>query len=92
MFRLILCCFLVVAFCNQADAQLFGRVRSGGHNALVARSGIQPNQIGTHEGVGMSSRSHQDALQNACYYGKRPIASVQYSTRGGMYYAVVRYW
>jgi hypothetical protein len=92
MFRLISCCVLVLLLSNRADAQLFGRIRGSGHNALVAQSGIRPNQVGTHEGVGMSSRSHQDALQSACYYGKRQIASVQYSTRGGMYYAVVRYW
>lgn len=90
MIRFLLCLFAVVLLSGQSDAQFFGR--RAGHNARVARSGIQPNQVGTHEGVGMSSRSHQDALQSACYYGKRPIASVQYSTRGGMFYAVVRYW
>lgn len=61
------------------------------HNAIVRASGIRPHHIGTHEGVGMSTRSYSDAVHNACYWGKRTPVSIQYSKRGNMYYAVVRY-
>lgn len=62
-----------------------------GHRAMVRASGIRPLQVGTHEGVGMSSRSFEAARNNACYWGQRVPLSVQYSKRGGLYYAVVRY-
>lgn len=68
-----------------------GIFRRMGHNGMVAASGIRPNQVGTHEGVGMSKRSYEDARNNACYWGKRRAISVQYSKRGNMFYAVVRY-
>ena len=61
------------------------------HGRLVAASGISPIQHGTYEGVGMSPRSFVDARNRACYWGKRQAISVQYSQRGGMFYAVVRY-
>lgn len=68
-----------------------GGVFSRLHRGMVAASGIRPNQVGTHEGVGMSSRSYEDARNNACYWGKRQALSVQYSKRGNLFYAVVRY-
>ena len=61
------------------------------HGRLVAASGIRTMQHGTHEGIGMSSRSFIDASNRACYWGKRQAISVQYSQRGGMFYAVVKY-
>jgi len=62
-----------------------------GHNAMVRASGIRPKQVGTHEGVGMSTRGYTAARNNACYWGKRQALSVQYSKVGNRYYAVVRY-
>lgn len=62
-----------------------------GHNALVRASGIRPKQVGTHEGVGMSTRSFGDAVRNACYWGKRTPVSIQYNKVGNKFYAVVRY-
>lgn len=70
---------------------LAGHCHAGGHQRLVRASGITPRQVGTAEGVGMSSRSYQDAVQHACYWGKRTPVSIQYSYRNGRYYAVVRY-
>ena len=82
----------IVAFClsvpTQADGGIFRRM---GHQGMVAQSGITPHRVGTHEGVGMSSRSYNDARNNACFWGQRQALTVQYSKRGGMYYAVVRY-
>lgn len=85
--RLLLAVF-VLLFCIAGDAMSAGF----GHRRLVSQSGIRPNQVGTHEGVGMSSISHAHAAQTACYWGKRQVASIQYSQRGGLYYAVVRYY
>lgn len=65
--------------------------QAGGHQRLVAQSGIKPRQVGSAEGVGMSTRSARDAIQNACYWGKRTPVSIQTSFRNGRYYAVVRY-
>jgi hypothetical protein len=65
--------------------------QAGGHQRLVRASGITPRQVGTHEGVGMSTRSYTDARNNACFWGKRTPVSIQYSKQGNRYYAVVRY-
>jgi len=74
---------LIVACCVQpADA---------GHRALVARSGIHPRNVGSHEGVGVSTTGYIAARNSACYWGRRTPLSVQYSKRGNLYYAVVRY-
>jgi len=86
---LVVLCF--VLFCV-VPCEAAGRWRSsGGHSALVARSGIVPHSVGSHEGVGVSSVSFLDARNRACYWGKRTPVSVQYSQRGGLFYAVVRY-
>lgn len=61
------------------------------HSALVSQSGIRPHQMGTHEGVGVSSVSYEAARNKACYWGQRTPVSIQYSKQGSMYYAVVRY-
>lgn len=74
-----------------AAACLSSPVMAGGHQRLVRQSGITPRQVGTHEGVGMSTRSYADAVQHACYWGKRVPVSIQYSKQGNRYYAVVRY-
>lgn len=66
-------------------------VMAGGHQRLVRQSGIIPRQVGTHEGVGMSTRGYEAAKRNACYWGQRTPVSIQYSKRGPYYYAVVRY-
>lgn len=79
---LVLVFVLVPECCNAAG---------WGHRRLVAESGITPRQVGTHEGVGMSTRSYIDARNNACYWGKRTPVSIQYSKKGNRYYAVVRY-
>lgn len=76
----------VILLCQTAEAR--GR---NGHAALVAQSGIRPKQVGTAEGVGMSTHSYIDARNHACYWGKKVPLSVQYSYRNGRYYAVVRY-
>lgn len=78
----------VISSASVSEAGVFRRVS---HAGLVAASGIRPNQIGTHEGVGMSSRGYIEARNIACYWGQRQAISVQYSKRGGMFYAVVRY-
>lgn len=65
--------------------------RAGGHQRLVHASGITPRQVGSAEGVGMSTRGYEAAKRNACYWGKRTPVSIQYSKRGAYYYAVVRY-
>ena len=78
---LLAACVLLANPCCQA----------GGHQRLVRASGITPRQVGTHEGVGMSTRSAEDAIRNACYWGKRQHVSIQTSYRNGRYYAVVRY-
>lgn len=61
------------------------------HNRMVRASGISPKQVGTHEGVGMSTSSFADARNNACYWGQRTPVSIQYNKVGNKYYAVVRY-
>lgn len=61
------------------------------HKALVRESGIKPRQVGSAEGVGVSTRGYEAAKRNACYWGQRTPVSIQYSKRGGNYYAVVRY-
>mgnify|MGYP000426174921 CR=1 FL=1 len=81
-------CFMVLIFCGFANSAQAGR---WSHNALVRESGISPRQVGSYEGVGMSTRSYIDARNNACYWGKRTPLSIQYSYRNGRYYAVVRY-
>ena len=99
VFASVLGLALVLSFSSQSQAagpfqRLFSGnrvVSSGGHNGMVRQSGITPHQVGSHEGVGMSSRSYEDAVRNACYWGKRTPVSIQYNQRGGMYYAVVRY-
>ena len=84
MIRFALFALLAVCFCNPSYAI--------GHRALVAQSGIRPRQVGTHEGVGVSTRSAADAIRNACFWGRRqPIYPIQTSYRGGRFYAVVRY-
>lgn len=79
---------LVVALVLACDAS---EAANWKHRRLVLQSGIAPANLGTHEGVGMSSRSYQDAVQKACYWGKLKPVSIQYSQRNGLYYAVVRY-
>jgi len=64
---------------------------AGGHQRLVRQSGITPRQVGSAEGVGMSTRSYIDARNNACYWGRKIPVSIQYSKQGNRYYAVVRY-
>ena len=88
MVRLVLCLALVLC-----SSQAFG---AWGHRIMVAATGIRPAKVGSYEGVGRSSRSHADAIANACYAGQREAVSVQLSTtrnrRGQvMYNAVVRY-
>lgn len=80
---LVIVCFLLANPCCHAAGWR--------HNRLVGASGITPRQVGSAEGVGMSMRSYKDAVQNACYWGQRTPVSIQYSYRGGRYYAVVRY-
>lgn len=80
---------VLVVIANSAMA--VGPLRRAGHNALVAQSGIRPAQVGTHEGVGMSTRGYAAAVQNACYWGQRQPVSIQYSKQGSRYYALVRY-
>lgn len=85
-----LCLAIVLGGCTPI-AFAAGPFRAIGHKALVAQSGIRPHQIGTHEGVGMSTRGYAAAVQNACYWGQRQPVSIQYSRQGNRYYAVVRY-
>jgi hypothetical protein len=66
-------------------------VLAGGHQRLVAQSGIRPHRVGTHEGVGVSSRSREQAIRNCCYWGQLQPVSIQTSFRNGFHYAVVRY-
>lgn len=82
-------CFMLVSvpYAHGAGG-IFSRL---GHGGMVAFSGIRPVQVGTHDGVGMSTRSFEDARNRACYWGKREALTVQYSKRGSMFYAVVRY-
>ncbi len=79
--------FLMVIVC----LCLTSPVMAGGHQRLVRQSGITPRQVGSAEGVGMSTRSYTDARNNACYWGRKTPVSIQYSKRGPYYYAVVRY-
>lgn len=83
LLRLFVLCvmFLLVEPCCHA----------GGHQRMVRASGITPRQVGSYEGVGMSTRGYEAAKRNACYWGQRTPVSVQYSKRGQFYYAVVRY-
>jgi len=84
LLALAICCLF-----SSSNERAMGGIFS--HSRLVAASGIRPHQHGTHEGVGMSSRSFIDARNRACFWGQRQAISVQYSQRGGMFYAVVRY-
>lgn len=89
--RLFVVCLVVACFALfSAPCEAVGWFRNS-HAGLVAQSGITPNRVGSHEGVGMSSVSYEDARNNACFWGKRQHVSVQYSKRGNMFYAVVRY-
>lgn len=75
--------------CSPAFA--VGPLRRMGHQAMVAQSGITPKQVGSYEGVGMSTQGYEAAKRNACYWGQRTPVSIQYSKQGNRYYAVVRY-
>ena len=86
-FLLVACFALFPVPCEAAR----WRTRGGGHAALVSQSGISPVQVGTHEGIGVSSVSFADAERNACYWGKRTVVSIQHNYRNGKFYAVVRY-
>lgn len=89
---LVLCVVFVVSCCSAVSVEAGPFRRSGiGHNALVAQSGIRPRQVGSAEGVGASTQGYIAARNNACYWGRKVPLSVQYSKRGNMYYAVVRY-
>jgi hypothetical protein len=85
--------FVLVAFfaLSIVPCEAAGWRSRGSHASLVAQSGIRPAQVGSYEGVGVSSVSCEDARNRACYWGQRTPVSVQYSQRGGRYYAVVRY-
>lgn len=85
----ILAIALCLLLCSPSFAA--GPFRRMGHNAMVAASGIRPNQVGRYEGVGMSTRGFIEARNNACYWGQKTPVSVQYNKVGNRYYAVVRY-
>ena len=87
-FAIALAVCLCVVPTVRADGGAFSRMTHGG---MVAQSGIRPHRVGTHEGVGMSTRSAADAIRNACYWGQRQHVSIQTSYRNGRHYAVVRY-
>ena len=87
----VACVAVVLWLAVGQSASAVGPLRRAGHNALVAQSGISPRQVGSYEGVGMSTRGYEAAKQNACYWGQRTPVSIQYSKRGDKYYAVVRY-
>ena len=89
--RFVIGLVLAVCFAVFSTPCEAARWRARGHVALVSQSGITPSQVGSYEGVGVSSASFEDARNRACYWGKRAPLSVQYSQRGGMFYAVVRY-
>jgi hypothetical protein len=84
LFLLAVCFVLISPTTSEAGGIL-------AHRRLVAASGLTPPQVGTHEGVGMSTRSAKDAIQNACYWGQRQPLFIQTTYRNGRYYAVVRY-
>lgn len=81
----------IVIGCCAPAVEAAGPLRRLGHNALVAQSGIKPRQVGSYEGVGMSTRGYEAARNNACYWGQRTPVSIQYNKVGNRYYAVVRY-
>ena len=92
--RLFVVCLIVAGFVLfSAPCEAAGRFRLFGssHAGLVSQSGISPHRVGSHEGVGVSSISYEDTRNRACFWGKRQHLSVQYSKRGSMFYAVVRY-
>lgn len=83
---------LLAILCLSGCPAFAGPFRRSSHEAMVARTGIVPNRVGTHEGVGRSSKSFEHAMSVACYAksGMR-VVSVQKSMAGGMYNVVVRY-
>ena len=88
----VLCLVLVLILTSLvAPAEARGPFARMGHAGMVAASGIRPHQVGSYEGVGRSTAGYAAAARASCYWGQRTPVSIQYSKRGNMYYAVVRY-
>ena len=87
--RLVLACAACCLF-GLLTEQVVGGIFT--HRGLVAASGISPRKIGSHEGVGVSSRSKEDAIRHACFWGKRTPKLIQYNYRNGLHYVVIQYY
>jgi hypothetical protein len=85
------CLVLVMSpYAAHGAGGIFGRRVT--HQGMVAASGIQPARVAHNaEGVGMSTRSERDAIQNCCYWGQRTPVSIQTKYHNGAWHAVVRY-
>ena len=102
MRRLVLLALVAVA--GVADAGPFRRLVSavvpvatgGGHAAAMASSGRMFHSGrfangATHEGVGFSTVSADDAIRHCCYWGQRTPVSIDVRRGNGGYFAVVQY-
>jgi hypothetical protein len=78
---------------NRPVAQAFLGSAQGAANfmAQTLRMGHHGNPTGGYEGVGMGG-SPQAAIQNCCYYGRRPLRDSGVAQgSNGMWYACCRY-
>jgi hypothetical protein len=78
---------------NRPVAQVFLGSAQGAANYLASlgRIGHYGNPTGGYEGVGMGG-SPQAAIQNCCYYGRRPLRDSGVAQgSNGMWYACCRY-
>ena len=73
------------------NGELFSAQGVANRMARLLRMGHMGNPTGGWEGVGMGG-SPQAALQNCCYYGRRPLRDSGVAQgANGMWYACCRY-
>jgi len=73
------------------NGELFSAQGVANRMARLLRMGHMGNPTGGYEGVGMGG-SPQAAIQNCCYYGRRPLRDSGVAQgSNGMWYACCRY-
>lgn len=59
----------------------------------MARTGVLRHRGGQgYEGIGFSTQSAQNAIENCCYWNKRRVKEVAVSRGARGWFACVRYW
>jgi len=74
------------------NSELYSAQGVANRMARLLRMQHLGNPTGGYEGVGMSAHSPQAAIQNCCYYGRRPLRDSGVAQgANGMWYACCRY-